>query len=405
MSIEVGVRSSLREEPLSLHRKLVWITFFRLAVVTVLLVATAVLTLTERDALTGPVQVYLYALTIGVYLASLAYLVAMRWGPPVWLLWIAVFQVAGDVLMAGFLVWLTGGGESAFSFLFSMGIINAAILLYRPGALVAAALSALAFAILTLALQWGLIPAAADFLAPEKLRLPRLVFTLFTNAAGFVLVAVLASYVSEQERRTGRRLSATEEGLAALEALHERIVQSVASGILTLDPDGRVAFVNRAGEDLLGRAPEEMRGTPLAEVLPELERALSSASGHSPSNRGEFRASIGESPRQIGFTATPLAPAGEKQGGLVVVFQDLTALRQMEEQMRRNERLAAVGVLAAGLAHEIRNPLSSMSGSIELLKGDLPEGAEQATLMDIVVRETERLDRLLEEHEGLRTLV
>lgn len=104
--------------------------------------------------------------------------------------------------------------------------------------------------------------------------------------------------------------------------------------------------------------------------------------------------------RHIGFTVSPLAPSGDLPGGSVVVFQDLTMLRRMEEQVRRNERLAAVGVLAAGLAHEIRNPLSSMSGSIELLKSELPSGGRDERLMDIVVRETERLDGLIDDFLG-----
>ncbi len=125
--------------------------------------------------------------------------------------------------------------------------------------------------------------------------------------------------------------------------------------------------------------------------------AMEDVSHPSRSRRGELKAELRGEEREIGFTVTPLDAPGDAAAGVVVVFQDLTVLRRMEEQMRRNERLAAVGVLAAGLAHEIRNPLSSMSGSIELLKADLPAGAEQARLMAIVLRETERLDRLIDD--------
>ncbi len=383
-----------------LYRKLVWISFFRLLVVTVLFAATAILTLTERDALTTPVQVYLYGLTPAVYIASIVYLVAMRFGPAAWLPWIAHMQVAGDVLMAAFLVWLTGGGESVFSFVFSLGIIHGAILLYRPGAVFAALLSAAAFSLVTLGLQLGLLPPSADFMEPQALRPSRLAFTLFINGASFLVIAVLASYLSEAERKTGRRLYAAEEGLAALSALHERIVQSVASGILTLDPAGRISFINRPGQEVLGAVDDDWRGRSLEEVLPELAGAIGDPSAPSRAKRGEIQASLGGQQREIGFTATPLTPLGDAPGGVVVVFQDLTVLRQMEEQVRRNERLAAVGVLAAGLAHEIRNPLSSMSGSVELLKSELPEGAGNAALMDIVIRETERLDRLIDDFLG-----
>jgi two-component system, NtrC family, sensor histidine kinase PilS len=390
----MNARSANDTEP-TLHRKLVWITFFRLVVVTVLLGATAVLTFSERDSLTSAIQVRLYGLTVGVYLASLAYLALMRFGRASWLPAVAYLQVAGDVALAAFLVWLTGGGESIFSFLFSLGIINGAILRYRVGALVAAVASALAFAAITLAMQWGVLAPAAAFVAPQALPFPRLVFTLFINAAGFVLVAVLASYLSEQERKTGKRLTEAEEGFAALAALHERIVQSVASGILTLDGAGRVTFLNRSGEELLGGAGTGLRGRALRDTLPELQTAVASAREEGATRRGEVAPMIDGEPRQLGFTVTPLAPVGGEAGGWVVVFQDLTTLRQMEEMVRRNERLAAVGVLAAGLAHEIRNPLASMSGSVELLRAELPTGADEARLMDIVLRETDRLDRLI----------
>ena len=377
-----------------LHRKLVWITFFRLIVVTVLLAATAVLTFSERDQLPGEAQLHLYGLAVAVYLASVGYLVAMRWGPGSWLAWIAYIQVFGDVLLAGFLVWLTGGGESIFSFLFSLGIINAAILVYRKGALLAAVASALSFAAITLAMQWGVLLPAASFVSPQQLSFSRLAFVLFVNGAGFVLVAILASYLSEQERRAERRLTQATKGLAALEALHERIVESVASGLLTLDPEDRVTFVNPAGIDLLGVSIYDVRGERLGSVLPEMARAIS---GRVSPARGEVLVEREGEQRQIGFTVNELAPVGSDPGGSVVVFQDLTALRRMEERARRNERLAAVGALAAGLAHEIRNPLASMSGSVEILRSELPSGARHERLMDIVLRETDRLNGLLED--------
>lgn len=377
-----------------LERKLVWVTFFRVVIITVLLGATAVLTFTERDSLTGPVQSRLYGLTAAVYLASLAYLVVLRVGSRrlVLLAWV---QVGGDIALATFLVWVTGGSDSIFSFLYSLAIINAAILLYGRGALTTAGASALSYAALIVGLDRHLLHPAASYLKPPSLSVAQLVFNSAIVGSAFFLVGGLASYLTEQLRRTGARLSETEEDFAALSALHERIVQSVASGILTIDAKDRLTLINRTGEELLGLRFQRVRGLELAEVVPELARVLSARAAEPGAHRGEVLISSESGPRHLGFTVSPLAAADGVAAGRVLVFQDLTQLRQMEQLVQRNERLAAIGSLAAGLAHELRNPLASMSGSVDLLRESLPEGATEAKLMGIVLRETERLDALI----------
>ena len=296
--------------------------------------------------------------------------------------------------LATFLVWVTNGGDSIFSFLYSLAVINAAILLYRRGAAIAAAVSALAYVGLTVGLNARWLPPAAPYLGQFHLSTPRLVFNTSIIGGAFFLIAGLASYLTEQVRQTGARLSVAEEDFAALAVLHERIVQSVASGILTLDGADRVTFVNRTGEELLGQPLGVMRRRALSEVLPELGVAL--APGGSPeSHRGEVAFTRDGERRTLGFTVSPLAAPEADARGRVLVFQDLTGLRRMELLVQRNERLAAVGSLAAGLAHELRNPLASVSGSVDLLRQSLPDGATERQLMAIVLRETERLDGLI----------
>ncbi len=381
-------------EQADLYRKLVWVTFFRVAIITVLLGATAVLTFTERDSLTSPVQDLLYRLTVFVYLASLAYLLVLRVGRPRHYPALAYVQVFGDVALATFLVWVTGGADSIFSFLYSLAVINAAILVYRRGAAIAAAMSAMAYVGLTVGLNARWLPPAAPYLGQPHLTTARLVFNTTIIGGAFFLVAALASYLTEQVRQTGARLSVAEEDFAALAVLHERIVQSVASGILTVDGAERVTFVNRTGEELLGRSLRSLRHQGLPEVFPELGAALG-AEESSGSHRGEVAFTRDGERRTLGFTVSPLsAPDGDARGR-VVVFQDLTGLRRMELLVQRNERLAAVGSLAAGLAHELRNPLASVSGSVDLLRQSLPDGATERQLMAIVLRETDRLDGLI----------
>lgn len=377
-----------RDPPSDLYRRLVWTTVFRLVVITVLLMATAVLTFSERG-FAGPVALQLYGFTAVVYSAIIAYVVSMRQLGEVGLLRLARIEVAGDLFMATYLLWLTGGAESVLGILFSFAVINAAILFKRRGAFATAAGASVAYVGASLAIQKGWVGPAAAYLAVRDLPAPRLVFNLFVNGAATFLVAALASYLAEQIRRTGERLTLAEEDLAALATLHENIVQSVSSGILTLSSDGRLTFINRTGEELLGRPLSADRGRLLAELLPAFWDAI--AQTPVASGRGETMIETPRGPRSLGFATSGLG----HEEGTVVVFQDLTELRQMEALAHRNERLAAIGAVAAGLAHEIRNPLASVSGSVELLANSIGADADAERLLKIVLKETDRLDALI----------
>jgi two-component system sensor histidine kinase PilS (NtrC family) len=355
-----------------LHRKLVWITFFRIVSVTVLLGGTAVVSWKaggeDVGGFTGP----LYGLVIGTYLASLASASWLRAGRA--LVPLAYAQVAFDVATAAAVVALTGFAESVFVFMFSLGIVNGAILLYRRGALTA------------------LAAALATYLGVELLLAPRgggLPWPLlFVHAGAFAATAVLAGYLAEQLRRTGERLAERESDLAAITALHESIVQSVTSGLLTLDAAGRVTFLNRAGEQVTGLSLREVLGRPAGRWF---------GAFHVGTARGETDLDTPAGARlRLGYSTFPLLSPEGAALGTAVIFQDLTALRAMEERVARTDRLADLGRLAAGLAHELRNPLASMMGSVELLRA-AAVAADDRRLLDIVLREGNRLAQLVAE--------
>ncbi|MDF1564925.1 MAG: ATP-binding protein [Deltaproteobacteria bacterium] len=369
-----------------LHRRLVWVTVFRAGVVAALLLATAVYAFSKQEVGLGDVLKYLFVITGVTFGQTLAYALIIRNGNPRHFLGLAYAQVVGDITLAGALLWLTGGSDSPFAFLFTYGVFNAAILLYRRGAMFAAALATLGYAFVTLSMRWGWVAPAADYLTPDNVRLARLIFSMGVNSGAFFLVAVLGAYLGEQVRQAGVRVVEAEADLAALSELHQRIVHSISSGILTLGPDQRITYLNRAGAEILEIAPAAASGKRLSELTPALEVALRDV------RVGGIRSEVElEGGKVLGFAITPMGESGEE----VVVFQDLTSLRVMERKVRRSERLAALGSLAAGLAHELRNPLASMSGSIELLQAEAPAEGEEATLMAIVLREIERLETLV----------
>jgi two-component system, NtrC family, sensor histidine kinase PilS len=351
-----------------LDKKLVWLTLFRIVSVTVLLGGTAVVTWRAADD--GGVTSALYGLVIGTYLASLASAWWLRQGRA--LVPLAYAQVAFDVATATAVVAFTGGAESVFVFMYSLGIVNGSILLFRRGAIAALGMALLAYV--------GLELVAAPRLAAVPWTL------LFVHAGAFAATAVLAGYLSEQLRRSGERLAESENELANITALHESIVQSVNSGLLTIDSAGRVTFLNRAGEQMLGLSWRELMGRRAEPWLGDF---------HMDTARGETDVVRPDKARmRVGYSTFPLVGREGTHLGTAVIFQDLTQLRAMEERVALSERLADLGELAAGLAHELRNPLASMMGSVELLRGALL-GTDDRRLLDIVLREGGRLEHLV----------
>ena len=353
----------------ALHKKLVWLTFFRLVLVTVLLAGTAAV-----DWKAGEVGVSytqpIYGLVVGTYLASLASAWWLRLGRA--LRSLALAHVAFDVATATAVVAFTGWTESVFVFMFSIAIVNGSILLYRRGAVTALGLALLAY----------LVPALALAKHLEAVPWPN----LFVHAGAFAATAVLASYLAEQLRQTGERLEERESDLAAITALHESIVQSVTSGLVTLDPGGRVTFLNRAAEQMLGLGRRDVLGQ-LA------DRWFGAFRSDIARGEADVETPAGERLR-LGYSTFPLVGRKGAALGTAVIFQDLTELRVMEARLARSERLADLGQLAAGLAHELRNPLASMMGSVELLRSSGLKDDDRR-LLEIVLREGGRLSQLV----------
>ncbi len=355
-----------------LDRKLTWLTFFRLVMVSVLLGGTVLAARAGADV-ARQLQP-LYILTGGAFAASAAFAAALRarWG----LVRIAYAQILVDVVIATVVVGMTGRADSLFLFMYSIAVVNGAILLFRRGAATAGLLS------------------VAGYLLAHALGPPAGAATLFTHCAAFVATAALAAYLAEQLRTTGEQLEATGEQLrrresdfAELSALHETVVQSMTAGLVTLDRERRVTFLNRAAEELTGTGLERALGRPAAATFPEFESGV---------GRGELEHVRGDGARiRLGYSTFPLTARDGRAIGSAVLFQDLTRLREMEEALRRSERLADLGLVAAGLAHEIRNPLASMSGSIELLRDRAGGSGEDQRLMEIVLREAGRLEELV----------
>jgi two-component system sensor histidine kinase PilS (NtrC family) len=357
-------------------RRLLALTVFR-TVTTTLSLAAIVLRLELTPALELSTADTLFLALVGlVYVLTLVHSLLLRRGDAGVVA--AGLQVAGDILIASALVFLTGGAESPFTFVYSLAVIGAAILLGLKGALLAAAVSAVAYCVLLGAVHVGVLPSP---LFARYIPLSRLVFLASINILALFLVAALSGFLT-------RRLSAREADLKRLGDLHQRIVNSMPSGVLTCAEDGTLTFINPVGAAILSVEREHVVGQHIERLLPGARQVRTGG------GRRELAVHGAQGVRIVGLTVTAL---DERQAALLVVFQDLTELRRMEEELQRSDRLAAVGTLAAQLAHEVRNPLAAMRGSAQLLAQEPAADSSTQRLTDILVRESDRLSRLVDD--------
>ena len=330
-----------------------------------------------------------YALTI-VYAVSLR--AVERHG------WLVDAQLALDAVVVSAFIFLTGGVTSFFSSLYALPIIAGSVIKFRRGGLLVATLSAVLYGGLVLEQYLPLSSTWADGLVPWSTTVPSAAvaqYVVSLNWFGFFAVALLSGSMSERVRTAGARLQRASHELADLQALNQNVIDSLPSGLVTTDPWQRVLTFNHAAERICGIPAHKAVGRMVADVLQlpaEVTEAFQRGLGRSGARRLElkFRRPDG-SAIDIGLSATHVDTANGS-AGFLLTFQDLTDVKKQERDARMQQRLAAVGEMAAGIAHEIRNPLASMSGSIQVLRDELPLSAEQEQLMDIVLRESDRLN-------------
>jgi two-component system, NtrC family, sensor histidine kinase PilS len=308
----------------------------------------------------------------------------------------AYLQLLADLVLVTILVYCSGGPYSVFNFLYLVIIGTSAFLLFRTGAVILATAGAVLYGSLVELLAKGVLPPpplapAFDWVSP------RVRYNLVVSIVGFYGVAYMAAYLSEKLRRAGMELARRQKALHRLQNLHGNVIATMSSGLMTTDSQQRIAFLNRAGGDLLGVDPGSVLGRPLSEFGFALPKDWTTVwgSGHGwETFRGEFETDRASSRQVLGFSVRGLKEEGEQ--GLLILFQDLTDLKKLERRARFNEQLAAVGELAAGIAHEIRNPLASISGSVQVLSNELTVGSAERRLMEIIVSESNRLSKILE---------
>ena len=310
----------------------------------------------------------------------------------------AWIQILGDLAIVTLLVYSSGGPDSVFTFLFLVVIGTAGFLLQRTGAVVTASIATVLYGSMVELVAYGALPIP-PFAALSEWTGPRVRYNLAITVVGFLGVAFMAAYLSEKLLSAREELARRQKALSKLQHLYANVIASMSSGLLTTDSRQRVTFLNAPGGEMLGLEPSAVTGRPLAELeLPfpcDWDSIRKRARGRQP-YRAETELVRSNIRRVLGYSLRVLEGADGDEGTLIL-FQDLTEVKKLEGRLRFNEQLAAVGELAAGIAHEIRNPLASISGSVQVLSNELKVGSTERRLMEIIVSESNRLSGILEE--------
>ncbi len=301
----------------------------------------------------------------------------------------AITQIFTDLAFVTAVVYVTGGIDTFFNFLYPLVIIVASILLPRYWAYLTAAVSFILFGALVELSYFETIPT---FQFSSRGDSKSLQAVILINFFAYLAVAHLSSALTAKLRQAGRELQDKSGELLTLQALHENVIQSLRGGLITTDMEGRITLLNVPGQRLLERTASSVYGRHISELfLDRLPYLDSSTSMH-----GEVR---GLTPtgkeKAFGVTVTELNVPEQGTIGYVYTFEDRTELRRLEREVQMRDRLAAVGRLAAGIAHEIRNPLASIAGSIKMLSHLALLNDEQKTLVDIITRESTRLNAII----------
>ena len=384
--------------------KVKYLIFFRLLVATFLLGLTLYFQGSRYKSFLSLPVVYLSLLAGSLFFFTAIFVLYLKYvkNPVLF----AYGQLLFDTVFVSFLILFTGGITSIFSFGYMIVIIIAATILSRRGSFIIASASCILYGIILDLQYYGafryILPPELPYASPAPSG--SYLYTLLVTSSAFYLVAYLSSHLTEELKKSKVQLKAKQRDLAELELLNKNIVQSINSGLITLDRNFRIIYFNRAASEMIGGEHlSRLLNTPIDKVFPNIAPYLPGNSKrnqnwNSRTSRGEMEYTRKDGKKMfLGFSLSKLKGTRGEQYGHILVFQDLTLLKKMEQQVKHMERLALAGEMAAVVAHEIKNPLASMSGSIQMLKSELDLNPLQERLMGIVSREIDRLNSMVKE--------
>ena len=338
---------------------------------------------------------YLYFIIAATYCFSIAYILLLKIFKD---LRINIYlQLVVDVLLVTMLVYITGSLRSNYSVLYTLVIIYSVIFLGRYGGMIIASAVGIFYGLLLDFEFYNLIPPVSSVEYDYNLTAEEVFTRILVHIVSFYILAFLASFVVEQEKKARFLLQEKESAFNQLDLLFRSIIESVDTGVMTINLQGTIKTFNRAAQDITGFSLTAVENRPIANIFPEFAASFNTAIiKEQTQNRREIIIT-GKNGKKIhlGCSISPLKGKQDNQIGNILIFQDLTENKLMEESLEKSKRLALIGEMAAGLAHEMRNPLASITGSIELLGQSLTLKDTDERLMQIILRGKDQLDNFV----------
>ncbi|MEW6054515.1 MAG: ATP-binding protein [Nitrospirota bacterium] len=368
----------MEEDASALKKRIKALITFRVLFITLLFGSSFLFGAFEKISYS---YVFFY-LIVSLYLLTIVY--AMLFGRIRSLVTFAYVQLLLDVVSEITLIYLTGGIDSWFSFTLIITIIASSIVLNKRAGYVTATASSLLYGLLVNLQFYGLLPMSGG----EKLAEEYYLYKIFVHILSFYLTAFLSGYLSSRLEKTVKKLEEKDLDLRDLEFFNKEVLESLPSGLFTTDMSGKVLIFNRAAERITDTLQETIVGQRIDSVFPFFSFPFSEG-------RREEVITVGGEQKIIGLTISPIKGINESPKGFIVVFQDLTQIKSLESEIKQKEKWAAIGELSSSIAHEIRNPLASLKGSIEMLKEDSVPRNYKERLMEIALSEMDRLNRII----------
>ena len=395
--VDIDLKNSQSE----LAGKLQKLMLLRLLFISLLLGASVFLQVRQTKTYFGDIQTTHYFLIATVYFLTFVYIIIFTTFKN--LVRQAYLQLLADSLFITAIIYSTGGINSIFSFLYILTIINASLILYRKGGMIIASSCSILYGLLLDLHFYNVIqPLGTNWEFSFEYRASNIFYIIVVNIAAFYIVAFLSSLPSEQARKSREELKEKEDDISKLEALNKWIISSITSGLIAVDEQKKIILFNPAAEKIFGLAAVNVAGKRIPDILPSIDGYIPDQPGDgmiitakSNSIRDiEYRNKNSDS-LSLRFSMSPLIIPDIDKKGNILLFQDITEMKEIEREMKKVEGLALVGELAAGIAHEIRNPMASISGSIQMLRESMDTDDVSSRLMDIILRETDRLNSLI----------
>jgi len=379
--------------------RLRYLMLLRVAFVTFLLGIATFLEIKGEDLLPEISLLSLYLVIITSYILSLFYFFLLNLTKNIKIT--LYIQAICDVLMITGLVYATGGISSVYAVFYTLVIIYSVLFLERRGGLIIASACSICYGLLLDLEYYKILTPLYAIVSQDNPFTAGYVFSrIIIYILSFYLIAFLAIFVVEQEKKTRTLLQEKETAFDQLDLLHRSIIESVDTGILTINLRGQIKSFNRAAEEITGYSFAEAEDKNIVDLFPEYGDLLKNihTGGYPDSQQGRVEMYIEsheKKPLTLGCSVSFLNDGTEKRIGDILVFQDLTAIKKMELILEKNRRLAFIGEMAAGLAHEMRNPLASISGSIQVLHKSLPLNEPDERLMQIILRGKDQLESFM----------